>query len=141
MQLLQGLTSSGYGLHLFDPAWFGPPAEKPAFKSPTVIPTPDKASIVHGLDDACADDALWLVAAVAEYVRETGELDFFHRTVGYADGGMGTVYEHLRKILDFSAEQVGAHGICKGLRADWNDCLNLGGGGFPSSMCGPWDTS
>jgi cellobiose phosphorylase len=30
--------------------------------------------------------------------------------------------------LDFSAEQVGATGICKGLRADWNDCLNLGGG-------------
>ena len=30
--------------------------------------------------------------------------------------------------MDFSAQQVGAHGICKGLRADWNDCLNLGGG-------------
>ncbi len=27
-----------------------------------------------------------------------------------------------------SAEEVGANGICKGLRADWNDCLNLGGG-------------
>ena len=48
--------------------------------------------------------------------------------MGYADGGEGTVYEHLKKILDFSAAQVGAHGICKGLRADWNDCLNLGGG-------------
>ena len=23
---------------------------------------------------------------------------------------------------------MGFHGICKGLRADWNDCLNLGGG-------------
>jgi N,N'-diacetylchitobiose phosphorylase len=32
------------------------------------------------------------------------------------------------KILDFSGEQVGQNGICKGLRADWNDCLNLGGG-------------
>ena len=127
-QLMQGLTSSGYGLHLFDPAWFGPPAEKPAYKSPTVIPTPDRASIVHGLADACADDALWLVAAAVEYVRETGELDFFDRTVGYADGGKGTVYEHLKKILDFSAEQVGPHGVCRGLRADWNDCLNLGNG-------------
>ena len=128
LQLMQGLTSHGYGLHLFDPAWFGPQPEKPAYKSPTVIPTPDKASIVHGLDDACADDALWLVAAVAEYVRETGEMDFFDHTVGYADGGEGSVYEHLKRILDFSAAQVGAHGICKGLRADWNDCLNLGGG-------------
>ncbi len=128
LQLMQGLTSSGYGLHLFDPAWFGPPAEKPAYKSPTVIPTPDRASIVHGLADACADDALWLVAAAAEYVRETGELNFFDQTVGYADGGEGTVYEHLKKILDFSAEQVGPHGVCRGLRADWNDCLNLGNG-------------
>ena len=128
LQLMQGLTSSGYGLHLFDPAWFGPQPEKPAFKSPTVIPTPDKDTIVHGLADACADDALWLVAAVAEYVRETGELSFFDERVGYAGGGEGTVYEHLKKILDFSAAQVGAHGVCKGLRADWNDCLNLGGG-------------
>jgi len=128
MQLMQGLTSSGYGLHLFDPAWFGPQPGKPAFKSPTVIPTPDKASIVHGLEDACADDALWLVASVVEYVRETGDMSFFDTAAGYADGGEGTVYEHLKKILDFSAAQVGAHGICKGLRADWNDCLNLGGG-------------
>ena len=34
----------------------------------------------------------------------------------------------MKKILDFSAKQVGATGVCKGLRADWNDCLNLGGG-------------
>ena len=128
LQLMQGLTSSGYGLHLFDPAWFEPQPEQPAYRSPTVIPAPDRDSIVHGLADACADDALWLVAAVAEYVRETGEVSLFDDTVGYAGGGEGTVYEHLKKILDFSAAQVGAHGICKGLRADWNDCLNLGGG-------------
>lgn len=128
LQLMQGLTSQGYGLHLFDPAWFGPQQAKPAYKSPTVIPTPPRESIVHGLEDACADDALWLVAAVAEFVRETGELDFCGQTAGYADGGEGTIYEHLKKILDFSARQVGPHGICKGLRADWNDCLNLGGG-------------
>ena len=46
----------------------------------------------------------------------------------FTDGGEGTVYDHMKRILDFSAKQVGAHGICKGLRADWNDCLNLGGG-------------
>ena len=46
----------------------------------------------------------------------------------YADGGSATVYEHLKAILDFSEKQVGENGICKGLRADWNDCLNLGGG-------------
>jgi hypothetical protein len=34
-----------------------------------VIPIPERSSIVHGLEDACEDDAPWLVAAVAEYVR------------------------------------------------------------------------
>lgn len=128
VQLMQALTTTGYGLHLFEPRWFEEQEPQQSFKSPTVIPTPDKSSIVHGLDDACADDALWLVGAVVNFVKETGRFDFLDQTITYADGGSGTVYEHLTKILNFSAEQVGMNGVCKGLRADWNDCLNLGGG-------------
>ncbi len=128
-QLLKGLVSKGYGLHLFQPEWFEPEDEnaKP-FKSPTVVPTVDKANLVHGLDDACSDDALWLVPSIVEYVKETGELEFLDQIITYADGGEGSVYEHMTKILDFSNEYVGATGVCQGLRADWNDCLNLGGG-------------
>ncbi|HHY64644.1 MAG TPA: N,N'-diacetylchitobiose phosphorylase, partial [Clostridiaceae bacterium] len=70
----------------------------------------------------------WLVSSVVQYIKETGEFEFLDEIVTYADGGEGTVYEHLKRILDFSARQVGRNGICKGLRADWNDCLNLGGG-------------
>ena len=128
VELLRGLVSEGYGLHLFDPAWFEPDNDVKPFKSPTVIPEFDKSNMIHGLKDACSDDALWLVASIVEYVKETGEVDFLERMVSYADEGEGTVYEHMKKILDFSARQVGATGICKGLRADWNDCLNLGGG-------------
>lgn len=129
VELLRGLTSTGYGLHLFEPELFDPdrPAPLP-FKSPTVKPEPEKASLVHGLKDTCSDDALWLVPAICEYIKETGESSFLEKKLGYADGGEGTVYEHMKKILDFSAEHVGATGICQGLRADWNDCLNLGGG-------------
>lgn len=129
VELLRGLVKEGYGLHLFEPRWFDPDKkeEKP-FKSPTVVPEPDQSQMVHGIKDACSDDALWLVSAIVEYVKETGEASFFDEIVTYADGGSGTVYEHMVRILDFSAEQIGAHGICKGLRADWNDCLNLGGG-------------
>ena len=131
VELLRGLTTKGYGLHLFSPEWFDPDAKKEKkkpFKSPTVIPTVNAKDIVHGLEDACSDDALWLVPSIIEYIKETGENGFADETVTYADGGEGTVYEHMKRILDFSAEQVGATGICKGLRADWNDCLNLGGG-------------
>ena len=128
VQLLKALTYEGYGLHLFEPRWFEPEEKQQSFKSPTVVPTPDKSQIVHGLKDACADDALWLVSSIVQYVRETGDVGFVDTVVRYADGGEGTVYDHMKRILDFSAKQVGAHGICKGLRADWNDCLNLGGG-------------
>lgn len=131
VELLRGLTTKGYGLHLFSPEWFDPDAKKEKkkpFKSPTVIPTVNAKDIVHGLEDACSDDALWLVPSIIEYIKETGETGFADETVTYADGGEGTVYEHMKRILDFSAEQVGATGICKGLRTDWNDCLNLGGG-------------
>lgn len=128
VELMNGLVSKGYGLHLFDPAWFEEKEEKgDGFKSPTVIPVSDKDKI-HGEEDACADDALWLVASVVEYIKETGDIGFADEVLPYADKKQGTVYEHLKAILDFSTAQVGEDGICKGLRADWNDCLNLGGG-------------
>ncbi|MBK8945893.1 MAG: N,N'-diacetylchitobiose phosphorylase [Ignavibacteriae bacterium] len=129
IELLQGHTSYGYGLHLFDPDVFKPKENKlPGVKLPTVVPTKNPEDIVHGMEDVCSDDAIWLVASISEWIVENGELDFFDNIVRYANGGEGTVYEHLTKILDFSAKYVGNNGICQGLRADWNDCLNLGGG-------------
>ena len=129
IQLLKGHTSMGYGLHLFDPAVFEPVENKlPGVKLPTVVPTPSAADIVHSMEDVCSDDALWLVASICEWVVENGEMDFFDQVIPYADKGEGTVYEHITKILDFSAKYIGKNGICQGLRADWNDCLNLGGG-------------
>ena len=127
LQLLNGVTSQGYGLHLFDPAWFEGAVQDEDW-SPTVVPKAADNKRVHGIGDACADDALWLIPAIVEYARETGDDAFFDRTVPYADGGSDTVWDHMKHILDFSYSQTGSHGITKGLRADWNDCLNLGGG-------------
>mgnify|MGYP002560932083 CR=1 FL=1 len=124
VQLLNGLVSKGYGLHLFQPEWFEKKKDdKKPFKSPTVIPGINKSDIIHGIEDACSDDALWLIPSIVEYIKETGEIEFADQIVPYADKGEGTVYEHMMRILDFSAKEVGATGICLGLRADWNDCL------------------
>ncbi|MBO4415521.1 MAG: N,N'-diacetylchitobiose phosphorylase [Lachnospiraceae bacterium] len=132
-QLLKGLTTKGYGLHLFQPEWFEEDSSDAPFDSPTVVPKADK-SVIHGIDDACSDDALWLVTSIVNYIKETGDIDFADKQLTYADTFVEgkdfseSVYDHMKRILDFSAEQVGESGICKGLRADWNDCLNLGGG-------------
>ena len=129
LELLHGQVSQGYGLHLFDPDVFAPKEDRlPGVKLPTVVPTPSPADIIHGLEDTCSDDALWIIPSICEYVKETGETGFLDEVVPFADKGEGSVYEHMKRSLDFSAEQVGRTGICKGLRADWNDCLNLGGG-------------
>lgn len=140
-ELLRGLTSYGYGLHLFQPEWFLPQDGNKPFKSPTVIPEADKNSVIHGLKDACSDDALWLVSSIVEYIKETGDISFADYLLPYADTYMEgknveeSVYDHMKRILDFSTEQVGATGVCKGLRADWNDCLNLGGGESAMVSC------
>nr|WP_302624677.1 N,N'-diacetylchitobiose phosphorylase [uncultured Eubacterium sp.] len=129
LQLLNGLVSEGYGLHLFSPEWFEKKEKKKKpFKSPTVIPGINKKDIIHGIEDACSDDALWLIPSIVEYIKETGDLAFADREVDYADKGRDRVYDHMKSILDFSDREVGKTGVCKGLRADWNDCLNLGGG-------------
>ena len=129
VDLLRGQVKAGYGLHLFDPDWFDPEkADVEPSKSPTVVPTPSDEDKIHGIEDTCSDDHLWLVPTICKYVMETGEHSFFEEVIPYADGGDATVYEHMKAALDFSAEYVGQTGICKGLRADWNDCLNLGGG-------------
>ncbi|MHA7585421.1 GH36-type glycosyl hydrolase domain-containing protein [Vibrio harveyi] len=129
VDLLRGQVKAGYGLHLFDPDWFDPEkADVKPSKSPTVVPTPSDEDKIHGIEDTCSDDHLWLVPTICKYVMETGEHSFFDEVILYADGGDATVYDHMKAALDFSAEYVGQTGICKGLRADWNDCLNLGGG-------------
>ncbi len=131
LDLLRAQMAEGYGLHLFEPEYFDPAARaerETALRSPTLIPGAGRTKFLHGIEDVCSDDALWLVPSVCEYVKETGDEAFFDLKVPYADGGEGSVYEHLARALDFSSAQVGPTGICKGLRADWNDCLNLGGG-------------
>ena len=92
------------------------------------MPKRDPASLIHGLDDTSSDSHLWLVPSVVEFVRETGDLSFLDVAVPFAEGTVATVYEHLRRALDFTSRHVGINGVAQGLRADWNDCLNLGGG-------------
>ncbi|MDR1119080.1 MAG: hypothetical protein LBL01_07295, partial [Bifidobacteriaceae bacterium] len=62
------------------------------------------------------------------YVKETGDVGFLDRAVPYADRGADTVYRHLLRAVEFTTAHLGANGLAQGLRADWNDCLNLGGG-------------
>ena len=90
--------------------------------------TPDDASYVQetGHPAYRADDALWLFPTVYKYISETGNLEFIDEVIPFANKEEGTVYEHLKRAVDFSMNHLGKHGMPAGLYADWNDCFRLG---------------
>ena len=90
--------------------------------------TPDDASYVQetGHPAYRADDALWLFPTVYKYISETGNVEFIDEIIPFANKDEGSVYEHLKRAIDFSMNHLGAHGMPAGLHADWNDCLRLG---------------
>ncbi len=96
--------------------------------------TPEDASYVQetGHPAYRADDALWLFPTVSKYIAETGNTAFLDEIIPFANRDKGSVYEHLKRALDFSLKRLGPHGMPAGLHADWNDCLRLGAAGESS---------
>ena len=90
--------------------------------------TPDDESYVRATGHPAyrADDALWLFPTVWKYVSETGNKDYVKKVIPYANKDEGTVYDHLKRAINFSMERLGDHKMPAGLHADWNDCLRLG---------------
>lgn len=73
------------------------------------------------------DDPLWLVLAVAAYVKETADTTILDELVPY-DNTPGTeepLYEHLQRSIRYTLDRLGPHNLPLIGRADWNDCLNL----------------
>ncbi|OGY21377.1 MAG: hypothetical protein A2126_01210 [Candidatus Woykebacteria bacterium GWB1_45_5] len=70
-----------------------------------------------------SDDPQWLVMAVLNYVKETGDLGFLKERVKYLDKGEGSVLEHMLRALDYTLYHVSPNGIPLRRTADWNDAL------------------
>ncbi len=76
--------------------------------------------------DWYSDDHLWIILAVAAYIKEAGDLVFLDKIIPYSNtGGEGTVLEHLCQALEFTENHLGEHGLPLAGFADWNDTINL----------------
>ncbi len=79
-----------------------------------------------------SDDHLWIVLAVSAYIKETGDRAFLSERVPFYEKDpagkpleQGTVLEHLRRAVEFTRNDRGAHGLPLLGFADWNDTVNL----------------
>ena len=80
------------------------------------------------------DDHLWIILAVSEYLKETGDYDFLQEEISFYDKKIpeekrekGSVLEHLKRSLNFTKNNIGQHGLPLLGFADWNDTVNLHG--------------
>jgi cellobiose phosphorylase len=90
--------------------------------------TPDDESyrLSTGHPHYRSDDALWLFPTVDKYVKESGNTSFYDELIPFADKDSGTVFEHLKRALQFSQANMTPLNLPAGLEADWNDCLRTG---------------
>ncbi len=73
------------------------------------------------------DDPLWLVGAVAQYIKETGDSSILNEMTPFnnEEGSEVPLMEHLRASINYTINHKGPHGLPLIGHADWNDCLNL----------------
>jgi cellobiose phosphorylase len=81
------------------------------------------------------DDHLWIVLAITAYLKETRDPAFLEEVIPYyekdKDGHpleSGTILDHMRRAIEFTTNDVGAHGLPLLGFADWNDTVNLRAG-------------
>lgn len=73
------------------------------------------------------DDPLWMILAVAAYIKESGDMSILDERIPYENNDelSDTMLDHLKRAFDHVVNNVGPHGLPLIGRADWNDCLNL----------------
>ena len=117
-QLLYVQKRNGSAMHQFNPL--------------TMVATEGDSLEREDLPHYYSDDHLWIILAVCAYLRETGDLAFLDEVLPYYEKDKndqplesGAVRDHLRRAIEFTRSDVGAHGLPLLGFADWNDTVNL----------------
>ncbi|MCR4406743.1 MAG: glycosyl transferase [Anaerolineae bacterium] len=117
-QLLQVQKRDGSAMHQFNPL--------------TMVANEGDSREVEDAPKYYSDDHLWIVLAVTAYLKETSDLAFLDEVLPYYEKdregqplASGTVLDHLRRAIEFTWQDVGAHGLPLLGFADWNDTVNL----------------
>lgn len=78
-------------------------------------------------DNNFSDNAVWLAMAVKDIVYETGDKEFLNEIIAFNNGETATVYEHVKRSVEFLYSFTGHYGLIKIWGGDWNDCMDRAG--------------
>lgn len=102
------------------------------FNPKSMIANRGDSAEIEDRPDYYGDDHLWIVLAVCEYLKETGDLKFLKKVIPFYDKDKNekpiekaTVLEHIERALEFTHNNTGSHGVPLLGFADWNDPTNL----------------
>ena len=76
-------------------------------------------------DTRYSDQPFWIIWAVCELLKETGDLSILDTEIEWQDGGKASVLEHVKAAINRLILDKGEHGLVKIYFADWNDALNI----------------
>lgn len=74
-----------------------------------------------------SDDHLWIILSITHYLKETGDNSILDERLKYVDNSIDSVYNHLKKSIEFSFNNFGVDNIPLMGSADWNDALQMPG--------------
>ncbi len=73
--------------------------------------------------DHC-DGPIWITLCGCILVSQLGDAEVLKEVIPYADGGEGTLLEHMMMAVRYMSKDVGAHGVCLMHDGDWTDPIN-----------------
>ena len=78
-------------------------------------------------DRKFADNTVWMTFAADTIIKEIGDINLLNEEVAFNNGSVASVYEHLRRSVDFLWNFTGLYGLVRIWGGDWNDCVNYAG--------------
>ena len=76
-------------------------------------------------DTRYSDQPFWIIWAVCELIKETGDKTLLNQSIEWQDGGAATVLEHVKAAVSRLLYDRGRSGLVRIFFADWNDALNI----------------
>lgn len=86
-------------------------------------------------DKDFSDNHIWIPATVRHLVLEAGDAALLDELVPFNDGSLASLYEHVRRAVEWSWNDRDQHGLVRMRSGDWNDCMDaVGKGGHGVSV-------